>query len=127
MSRGKAETKERRSSYRWEASHFFQPGKEYKRRYFDVIDRKTAESIGHLVDMSIDGIRISTPVEIAKGRPYSLTIELPDEVQDCKTIQLAARSMWCTPDQENGGFCAGFEILSIAPPYGEIVGALVQI
>lgn len=92
-----------------------------------MIDRKTGESIGHLVDMSIDGIRISTPVEIGKGRPFSLTIELPEEVKDCETIQIAARSLWCSQNPESGGFFAGFEILSIAPSYGEIVGALVQI
>ena len=126
MSRNQTETRDRRRNPRWQASFFFQPGKEYERPYFDVIDRKTGESIGHLVDLTFDGMKIKGREPIGKGRSFSLTIELPTEVKDCEEIHVAVRSLWCEKNPEAGEYYIGFEILSLAPPYGEIVDALVQ-
>ncbi|MDX9858281.1 MAG: PilZ domain-containing protein [candidate division Zixibacteria bacterium] len=126
MSINRTEAKDRRHMPRWQASYFFKPGREYTRPYFDVIDRKTGSSIGHLVDMTFDGMKIKSPHEIGKGRPLSLLIQLPEEVKDCGEIQVAARSLWCERNDSSGEYYVGLEILSIAPPYGEIVDALVQ-
>lgn len=126
MSERDTDTRERRTIPRWQASYFFKEDRQYERPYFDVIDRKTGQSIGHLVDLTFNGMKIRSSKEIGRGRPFSLLIQLPEEVKDCGEIHVAARSLWCEKNPESGEYFVGLEILSIAPPYGEIVDALVQ-
>ena len=126
MSNNSTRTQDRRRTARWQASYFFKTDKQYSRPYFDVIDVKTGESIGHLVDLTFDGMKIESTAEIGRGRPFSLRIELPEEIEECGEIHIAARSLWADRLEGQEKWYVGFEILSIAPPYGDIVDALIQ-
>ena len=117
---------EKRKRPRWRTSFFFRNGREYSRKYFNVIDRKTGESIGHLVDLTPEGLRILSKSPIDRGAEFDLNIELPTAIKSQPNIAAKARCVWCEQDINPDFFNAGFEILSISPPYVEIIEILIQ-
>ncbi|MEW5995723.1 MAG: hypothetical protein AB1744_15190, partial [Candidatus Zixiibacteriota bacterium] len=61
---------EKRKRPRWRTSFYFKADNEYNRKYFDVIDQKTKKSIGHLVDLTPEGLRILSLTPIEKEEQY---------------------------------------------------------
>lgn len=122
----KNEPEDRRQLARWKASGFFQNGKKYDKPYFDVIDRTSDQSIGHLEDLTQEGFRIKAHGEIMVNETFALRIEFPSKIKGMKDITTEAECLWCRIDIDTGQFSAGFKIAAISPPFIEIVGILTD-
>lgn len=117
---------DRRTRPRWQASFFFAGDKKYDKMYFDVIDLKTKKSLGHLIDLTIDGLQIISKAKIPKGKLITMRIELPEEVHETREIYITAESVWNRQDENPEIFYTGFKIVTITPPYGEVIDMLIQ-
>ena len=120
------ETQTKRKLVRWQTSFFFRSGRKYSRRYFDVIDQNRKESVGHLVDLTLEGMKIVGNREIKEGEIYGFRIDLPKEVKGVHQILLKARCVWCKKESDTELYFAGFRILSITPPFVEIIETLIE-
>jgi hypothetical protein len=119
-------TQTKRKLVRWQTSFFFRSGRKYSRRYFDVIDQDKKESVGHLVDLTLEGIKIVGDKEIEKGGIFNFMIDLPKEVRGVHQIILKTQCVWCNRESDAEIYFAGFRILSITPPFVEIIETLIE-
>lgn len=122
----KTETGEKRNLSRWKTTSFFRKDCHYEKKYFDVIDRKTKVSLGHLVDLTLTGLKIISRAELQRYVVYYLRIDLPKEVKGVKRIHADAECVWCQMDVDPEFYLAGFKILSITPPFAEIIETLIE-
>lgn len=120
------ETKGKRHLTRWKASSFFKQHHQYEKKYFEVFDKKTGTSVGHLVDLTIEGLRIISRTEMRPRTRYQFRIDLPKEVRGVNRIFADAECVWSHKDIDPQFYIAGFKILSITPPFTEIVETLIQ-
>lgn len=76
--------------------------------YLKINDAVTGENLGHLCDISSEGLMMisSRPVDV--GMRHSLQIELPEEIGSKQSIALDAQSVWCKTDANPSLYCVGF-------------------
>jgi hypothetical protein len=122
----KTNTDERRRLARWKATYFFRKDNTYDKKHFDVIDKNRKESIGHLVDLNLTGMKIIGRRLIERNVIYDLRIDLPREVKGVHEIFAKAQCVWSEKDINPEFFLAGFKILSITPPFSEIIETLIE-
>jgi len=122
----KISNKDKRKLARWRTSYFFQQGHKYDKNFFEVFDLKTNESIGHLIDLTLEGMKTLGPKSINREETYKFRIDLPKEVKGVQRITVEAQCVWCEKDI-NPDFCsAGYKIIFISPPFSEIIETLIQ-
>jgi hypothetical protein len=81
--------------------------------YLPVYDRKTDNLIGHVVDLTSDGIMTihENPVEIDVD--FQLRMNLPAEMGEKMSISFDARSLWSLQDANPDFYSTGFKITEI--------------
>ncbi len=122
----KTKVDDRRRLARWKSTYFFKGDKKYDRPYFDVIDLATGNSLGHLVDLTLEGMKIIGRHSLEVNKTYDIRIDLPQEVKGTEEITAQTCCVWCEKDINPEFYYAGFKILSITPPFSEIVGTLIS-
>jgi hypothetical protein len=83
--------------------------------YLRVIDRSTQEQLGHLVDITPDGIMLIVEKPLPVDVDYQLQIALPQEINGKEWLDLDARAIWCRPDVNPSLFGMGFQISEVTP------------
>jgi hypothetical protein len=83
--------------------------------YLKVIDRTTDELLGHLVDITEEGLMIVSENCLDTGKIIKLKMCLPREIEGREDIEFEARSMWCRKDVNPSLFGVGlkFEYVDI--------------
>ncbi len=112
---------ERRNSTRWEINNY---PKYQGDECFRIVDISTNRSIGKLVDISADGMRIVSNIPLEKGARFKFRIDLPREVGGCDQLNVSARNVWCREDDELNSYQAGFEFQSTFPHHADIIELL---
>ncbi len=103
-----------------------QDRRRYKRRslafYMLVMDAKTQETVGHLVDITPDGFMMDCPKAIPVDKDFYLRLDTMPDVSDKTFITFLARSKWCKPDSiEPYLYDVGFKITNISPQDAETI------
>jgi len=84
--------------------------------YMRVLDAHTEKLVGHLADISADGIKVDSQLSIPLNVDFMLRMDIPTEISTTKFITFAARSKWCKPDRfDPTSYNAGFQITAIHP------------
>ncbi len=120
------DTQSKRKLVRWQTSFFFRSGRRYSRRYFDVIDQDKKVSVGHLVDLTLEGMKTVGSKETNKGEIFNFKIDLPREVKGVHEILVKAQCVWCNKESDAELYFTGFRILLITPPFVEIIETLIE-
>jgi hypothetical protein len=76
-----------------------------------VFDYASNELIGHLFDVTSEGIRLISEQPITTGRQYHLKMDLPDEAE---SLTLNAQSVWCQEDINPEFWDTGFKLLDVS-------------
>jgi c-di-GMP-binding flagellar brake protein YcgR len=117
MSDGEQESERRnlRQADRWYLVYYL--------RVFDGMSRKI---LGHLVDISEQGIMLicDNPVEV--NEDYRLRMLLPSQMKDRDEIIFSATSRWCKSDVNPDFYLVGFQIHDLAPAIREIIVSLIK-
>ena len=89
--------------------------------YLRIVDDDTQEMLGHLVEVSSDGIQLDTTKPLLINQGHYLRVELTSELADRPFIIFLARTRWCKMDEiEPNLYHIGFGIVEIRPEDKEI-------
>jgi hypothetical protein len=94
--------------------------------YMRVLDDDTQQTIGHMVDISPDGLQLETSAALPTDKDYYLRVELTPELADRPFMIFVAKSRWCKPGNIPFLFYTGFSIVEIMPDDKEIFLTLVK-
>ena len=95
--------------------------------YMPVIDPKTEQIIGHLVDITMQGLMMDSQLLIPIDKDWELRLNVTADVADKNYIEFLGRCKWCQPDAlEPYLNDIGFEIISISPHDAEIIQRIVD-
>jgi len=90
--------------------------------YMRIIDAGANQMIGHLADITLQGLKMDSQKTIPLGKEYRLRIYTTADVADKEFIEFSACTRWCHLDPLDPGiFDIGFEIVKIDPHDAEIV------
>ncbi len=99
------------------ASHFFAVEKRQRRRwelvfYLRVFDQSDGALLGHVVDISEEGLMLLSEVPIELNRDFDLTLEMPaSDKKGREKISLKARSIWKSSDANPDLIDTGFRLV----------------
>ncbi|MCK5720326.1 MAG: PilZ domain-containing protein [Thiomargarita sp.] len=96
--------------------------------YLDIIDLKTNELIGHLGDISADGLMILTENLIPSSKIKHISIHLPDfEEFSQKSIEAFVEIRWTKPDINPDLHCIGCRFINIDPDLLPIIKQVEEV
>jgi hypothetical protein len=95
--------------------------------YLRVLDADTNQMIGHLADISLQGLRMDSQKPIPVKKEYRLRINIAADVGDKDYIDFVASSRWCERDPlQTGLYEVGFEIVKIDRLDVEIIQRIME-
>jgi hypothetical protein len=95
--------------------------------YLRVIDTRTGRLLGHLVDVTTDGMMLMSPEPIPVGERFRLRMALPsDEEAQPETIEFEARSLWSRQDLNPDFHDTGFQFVGPSPRQMAAVATLID-
>lgn len=94
--------------------------------YLSVFERNTGQLMGQLVDLTIDGMMLTSEQVIEDNITFEFRMVLPDVIEGNNKITFDAQSMWCRKDVNPHFYDIGFRFTRISPKAREIVENLIQ-
>lgn len=91
-----------------------------------VLDRKSAQLLGNVADITGEGIMIISPQPIPVDQDFELRLDLPQHIFGIEYIDLKAHSIWCNPDIDPTLFNTGFQLLDVSPEDAEIIARIIK-
>jgi hypothetical protein len=84
--------------------------------YLTVSDEQSQRVLGHLMDLSAQGMMIDCKEPLPTGLNLNLRLELTENIADRAFIPFVARIKWCRVDPiQPFLYNAGLEVVSIDP------------
>ncbi len=117
---------EKRKTARWQTADYGKDETRWVKGYFRVYDRITDKSLGYMVDISSEGMKILSRIFIRENTTYQIRVELPEEVKGSDQLIVDVRSVWCERDPESEHYRAGFAFVSTFPHHEEIIRLLFE-
>ena len=95
--------------------------------YMRIIDASENQLIGHLADISQQGLKMDSQKPIPVEKEFRLRINTSEDIADKDCIEFSACTRWCRVDPlEPGLYDVGFEILDIDPHDAEIIQRIME-
>lgn len=91
-----------------------------------VVDADDGTTLGHLVDISVDGLMIASDQPLAPGRRYRLTIPMPISFDGHRELRVRATSAWTAPALHPALHRNGFRDLELPPEQQQAFQRLVD-
>ena len=81
--------------------------------YLRIFDQSNGELLGHVIDISEDGLMLLSEVPIELNKDFDLTLELPaSESGNNQKISFKARSLWQSQDTNPDLVDTGFQLIN---------------
>jgi hypothetical protein len=94
--------------------------------YLLVFDRKTDILVGHVVDITTEGMKLMSKAPLKPDTMYHFRMLLPDEMGGTKQISFDAKSMWCKDNLYSDFYGTGFRFEKISGTDIAIIGNLID-
>jgi hypothetical protein len=92
-----------------------------------VLDPKSEEILGHLVDITAQGIMMDSQKIYPLNKDFRLRMNVTADVADKSSIDFIARTKWCRPDSiEPYLYDIGFEIIKISNEDAGVIKRIVD-
>jgi hypothetical protein len=88
---------EQRKKARVSAEEYLKRVSRRNRGYISVGDKKSGQTIGHLVDFSTDGVKIIGATQLVEAEVYCLGAIFPSGRVDSILISFDVQCKWCQP------------------------------
>lgn len=75
--------------------------------YLEVFDNSTDEFLGHLVDLTVEGMKLVSKNYIEPQKDYALKMVLPEGHTPDREVHFSAKSMWCREDVNPDFYAVG--------------------
>jgi hypothetical protein len=115
-----------------DASHFFAIEKRQRRRwelvfYLRIYDQSDGSVLGHVIDISEEGLMLLSEAPIELNKDFDLTLELPaTDNKKREKISLKAHSIWKSPDANPALFDTGFSLIDPDKGAIEVIKKLID-
>ncbi len=83
--------------------------------YLRVYDMDSGEQIGHLGDLSQDGLLVVSENPIELSKMFNLKINLPQSAGEHKSLKFRAKSLWSNNDTNPNFYDTGFQLFGVSP------------
>lgn len=93
-------------------------------RYLRVTKAENNETIGHLVDVTTEGMMLISENSIPLHQTFNLRMEIPTEDNIPQTIALTAESLWTKKDVNPAFHDTGFRLIN---PSKRAVNAITKL
>lgn len=94
--------------------------------YLRIFDTENGENVGHLVDITTQGIMMISEGPIPIGKDFTLRMQLPSTITGREEIHFIARSLWCKKDFNPDFYVSGYRIEKITPQEAKTITALIN-
>lgn len=95
--------------------------------YLRIFDHETESQLGHVVDLTTEGLKVVSEWPIPTPKRYSLWMELPRPDGETKQIHLEAESLWSQRDEADSRFhSTGFKLSRVTQEATRAIRALVD-
>lgn len=94
--------------------------------YLRVFDGLSSRLLGHLLDISHEGIMLITESQVVSDQDFQLRMRLPTRSGDQKEIILPATTRWCRRDGNPGFFLAGFQMKHLGESTSQHISSLIK-
>ncbi len=82
--------------------------------YSRIFDLKSHRMLGHVVDITPQGLMLISETPLPPDTTFRLEIELPEGFANKSTLVLDAKSRWCQVDIDPHFYNTGFELSSLS-------------
>ena len=93
--------------------------------YLRVFDRNTDELVGHLVDVTTEGVMLMSEDPFGLGPVYQLRMVLPEAIEGSTQVHFDAKCIWCREGIAPGFYDSGFDLLAISREHKQEIERLI--
>ena len=96
--------------------------------YLRIFDTSTDKVLGHLVDITPDGLMLISDEQIKPNAPFHLGIDLPAEIimeSESRQIRFDSMSTRCEPDVNPQFYLTGFKLIDVEEKTKGLIGQLI--
>jgi hypothetical protein len=94
--------------------------------YLDILDIDSGANIGHLADITPEGIMIVSEAPVSVDKDFSFRLLLPSEISGRQDIEFKARCLWCKQDFIPDFYVSGYKIQDLTPQELKTVTDLIN-
>jgi hypothetical protein len=94
--------------------------------YLRVFNRLNNELLGHLVDLTSEGIMIIGERLLPAEMDYQLHMTLPEEIMGKNKVDFDAHAIWSRKDVDPSFFGTGFRMIHIDPDDVALIQKLIE-
>lgn len=81
--------------------------------YMEVVDERTGYSAGTLVNLSVDGLMLSSSEAIDAEAFFQFALTIPDPIAGEYILSVDARSVWCRHNIHTNEYDTGFQMINL--------------
>ena len=81
--------------------------------YLEILDQEDGSTIGHLADISPDGIMLSSRKPFAVNENISFSLRLPESFTERTMLNFTGRCLWCKKDVNPDYYMSGFKFCDL--------------
>jgi hypothetical protein len=104
--------------------------RELKRRhliyYLRVFDRNTDQLLGHLVNITSQGIMLISEEPLAVDMIFQLRMKLPSAMVEYESLDFDAKSVWNGKDSNPNFYDTGLQLIDVAADKIAIIEDLIE-
>jgi hypothetical protein len=94
--------------------------------YLRIFDNQTNSQVGHLVDITTEGIMLISEEPVPIGKDFSFKMQLPGNITGREEINFKARCLWSRKDFNPDFFVSGYTIEEITAKEAKTITALIN-
>lgn len=94
--------------------------------FLGVYDRKSAQLVGRLVDMTTEGVKLLSVSSLESNAEFQFKMDLPIDMKGSKEITFDAKSVWSKRDKVSHEYYTGFQILGLSTKEKEKIELLID-
>ncbi len=93
--------------------------------YLRIFDQDTDSLLGHLVDITIEGMKMVSEETIPSKKDFRLKMEVPLESGKAEEVLFRARSLWSKKDTNPDFYATGFNLENLNTDAIKVIQALI--
>jgi hypothetical protein len=94
--------------------------------YLRVFDKNNDQLIGHLIDITTEGVMLISEKPIKPNSDFQARMVLPTGIEGHKPVLFDARSVWCHRDVNPHFYATGFQLTGISQEDVETINRLID-
>ena len=79
--------------------------------YLKVFDQDTGQQLGHMGDITTEGLMVMSSEPLEVEREYNLEIRVESKLTRNPSLKFRAEARWCRPDYNPDYYATGFHLM----------------